>query len=146
MTLAAEGGGEETKETPMMAPPKGEEDTPASATEEVPKGNHDDEETPASVTKDPLKVVTPGLLEDGEPVGLTSDEAAQALATHGYNEVVIKEQPIILQILSRYLGIVPLFMTTTAVLSAAIFSDCSDDPKYVRNAMQCNAMQCNGMK
>jgi hypothetical protein len=126
MTL--EEGGEETKETPTMAAPKGEDDTPAS--------QGDAEETPTPTTKDPLKVVLPGLREDGEPVGLTGDEAAQALAKHGYNEVVIKEQPIILQILSRYLGIVPLFMTTTAVLSAAIFSDCSDDPEYVRYDMK----------
>jgi hypothetical protein len=66
---------------------------------------------------------------DDELVGLTEKEAAAALEKHGYNEVVVKERPVILQILSRYLGIVPLFMATTAVLSAAIFSDCSDDPK-----------------
>ena len=59
--------------------------------------------------------------------GLTTVEAQKSLEEHGYNEVVVKEQPVLLQILSRYLGIVPLFMTTTAVLSAAIFSTCDDD-------------------
>ena len=68
----------------------------------------------------------PGIV-NGEPVGLTAKEAEDSLAEHGFNEVVVKEQPILLQILSRYLGIVPLFIATTAVLSAAIFSDCAED-------------------
>ena len=73
------------------------------------------------------------LLAEGEPVGLSTKEYEAALAKHGYNEVIVKEQPVYLQILSRYLGIVPLFITTTAVLSAAIESGCSDqDDLYVR--------------
>jgi hypothetical protein len=65
----------------------------------------------------------------GELKGLSLAEHEAALAKFGYNEVVIKEAPILLQILSRYLGIVPLFVTLTAVLSVAIFSNCNDDPK-----------------
>ena len=61
--------------------------------------------------------------------GLSVAQYEAALATFGYNEVVVKEAPILLQILSRYLGIVPLFVTLTAVLSVAIFSTCNDDPK-----------------
>ena len=79
----------------------------------------------------------PGL-DGGEPVGLTEKEAADAFAKFGPNEVVVKEQPIILQILSRYLGIVPLFMTTAAVLSAAIFSGCSEDPDL--EPCECNKL------
>jgi len=67
------------------------------------------------------------LLPSEHATGLTTVEAQKSLEEHGYNEVVVKEQPVLLQILSRYLGIVPLFMTTTAVLSAAIFSTCDDD-------------------
>jgi hypothetical protein len=65
----------------------------------------------------------------GELKGLSLAEAEASLAKFGYNEVVVKETPIILQILSRYLGIVPLFVTLTAVLSAAIFSKCPDNPE-----------------
>jgi hypothetical protein len=65
----------------------------------------------------------------GELKGLSLAEAEASLAKFGYNEVVIKEAPIILQILSRYLGIVPLFVTLTAVLSAAILSTCTDNPE-----------------
>ena len=68
------------------------------------------------------------MIESKEPRGLTGPEAEKALAKHGHNEVVVKESPILLQILSRYLGMVPLFVTLTAVLSAAIFSKCIDDP------------------
>jgi len=69
----------------------------------------------------------PAVLPSEHATGLTTVEAQKSLEEHGYNEVVVKEQPVLLQILSRYLGIVPLFMTTTAVLSAAIFSTCDDD-------------------
>ncbi len=65
----------------------------------------------------------------GELKGLSLAEAEASLAKFGYNEVVVKETPIILQILSRYLGIVPLFVTLTAVLSAAIFSSCPENPE-----------------
>ncbi|CAB9501796.1 Plasma membrane ATPase 2 (Fragment) [Seminavis robusta] len=75
-------------------------------------------------------------MDGSNPVGLTDEEAQESLAKHGFNEVVINEQPIILQILSRYLGIVPLFITTTAVLSAAIWSDCTQDPNF--DDCECN--------
>lgn len=65
----------------------------------------------------------------GELKGLSLAEHEASLAKFGYNEVVVKEAPIYLQILSRYLGIVPLFVTLTAVLSAAIVSNCSDNPE-----------------
>jgi hypothetical protein len=65
----------------------------------------------------------------GELNGLSSQEHEASLAKFGYNEVVVKEAPIYLQILSRYLGIVPLFVTLTAVLSVAIVSRCSDNPE-----------------
>lgn len=70
------------------------------------------------------------LLSD-EPEGLTTKEYEQSLAQHGYNEVVTKEPLVILQLLSRYLGIVPLFIMTTAALSAAIESDCTEGELYV---------------
>jgi hypothetical protein len=65
----------------------------------------------------------------GELKGLSLAEHEASLAKFGYNEVVVKEAPILLQILSRYLGIVPLFVTLTAVLSVAIFSNCTDNPE-----------------
>jgi hypothetical protein len=65
----------------------------------------------------------------GELKGLSLEQAEASLAKFGYNEVVVKEAPILLQILSRYLGIVPLFVTLTAVLSVAIFSNCTDNPE-----------------
>ena len=77
----------------------------------------------------------PGM-KGNQPVGLTDQEAQEALEKYGYNEVIVEEQPIILQILSRYLGIVPLFIATTAVLSAAIFSDCSEDANF--EPCECN--------
>jgi hypothetical protein len=64
----------------------------------------------------------------GELHGLSLAQAEASLAKFGYNEVVVKEAPILLQILSRYLGIVPLFVTSTAVLSVAIISNCTEDP------------------
>jgi len=67
------------------------------------------------------------LLAEGEPHGLSTKTYEATLAQHGYNEVIVKEQPVYLQILSRYLGIVPLFIPTTAVLSAAIESGCNQD-------------------
>ena len=63
-----------------------------------------------------------------EDLGLSDSEYETALEEHGYNEVVVKEKPVWMQIASRYLGIVPLFITTTAVLSAAIESSCFVDP------------------
>ena len=87
-----------------------------------------------------ITVDNPKLLgmDGGVPVGLTDQEAQDSLDKHGYNEVLVKEQPVILQILSRYLGIVPLFIATTAVLSAAIFSDCTQDPNF--DPCECNSL------
>jgi hypothetical protein len=105
-------------ETPVVTT---EEDTPVVTTEE---------DTPVVATVEETNadaLFVESVLKDGEPTGLTNQGATDALAKHGYNEVVVKEQPVILQIMSRYLGIVPLFMTTTAVLSAAVFSECSDN-------------------
>jgi magnesium-transporting ATPase (P-type) len=66
------------------------------------------------------------LLDRASPDGLSTKEYEAAIEEHGFNEVVVKEPPIWLQILSKFLGIVPLFITLTAVLSAAIESTCLD--------------------
>ncbi|GMI29748.1 hypothetical protein TeGR_g14678 [Tetraparma gracilis] len=60
-----------------------------------------------------------------ELVGLTTAEAEASHAEHGFNEVVIPERPLWLNLLLRYLGILPIFMTTTAILNAAVISPCS---------------------
>ena len=73
-----------------------------------------------------VRSLVTGILEQEEH-GLSSKEVHEARIEHGFNEVTVEEQPLLLQILSRYLGIVPLFMTTTAVLSAAIVSNCAID-------------------
>mmetsp|Transcript_17491 Transcript_17491/g.29674 ORF Transcript_17491/g.29674 Transcript_17491/m.29674 type:complete len:99 (+) Transcript_17491:88-384(+) len=72
-----------------------------------------------------VRSLVKGILQN-EQHGLTSKQVEEARAEYGFNEVAVKEPPLLLQILSRYLGIVPLFMTTTAVLSAAIFSNCAN--------------------
>jgi hypothetical protein len=78
----------------------------------------------ASVTKEDLP---PYLLQDFEAAeGLTTEADQKRLAEHGPNEVKIVEKPVWWQIASRFLGLVPLFITTTAVLSAAIESQCSE--------------------
>jgi len=72
-------------------------------------------------------------LEENELTGLSSKEYVAALEEYGYNEVVVEEEPIWMQILSRYLGVVPLFIITTAVLSAAIETTCTEGANpYVR--------------
>ena len=81
----------------------------------------EEKEEPASAS------VRDFLKTNQDDYGLTTAEMEAARGKYGFNEVVVEEQPLVLQILSRYLGIVPLFMTTTAVLSAAIFSDCTVD-------------------
>lgn len=78
---------------------------------------------------DSVKAMLAGSAEHFE--GLSTDALDAARQKYGFNEVVVKEQPVYLQILSRYLGIVPLFMLTTAILSAAIFTDCTENPEYV---------------
>ena len=71
------------------------------------------------------------LMAEGEPEGLTTAEYETELTKHGYNEVKTKEPSIFVQLLSRYVGIVPLFIATTATLSAAIDSECiKDDLKW----------------
>jgi len=59
--------------------------------------------------------------------GLSSKAYDEALAEHGYNEVIVKEKPVWLQFLSRYFGIVPLFITVAAVVSAAVETQCKQN-------------------
>ena len=66
-------------------------------------------------------------IEISEYEGLSNAEVEAMRSKYGFDEVVIKEPPVHIQILSRYLGIVPLFITLTAILSDAIFTDCADD-------------------
>lgn len=68
--------------------------------------------------------VTTILNSGTEALGLSSVQYEAALGQHGYNEVVTTEKPVWQQIASRFLGIVPLFISTTALLSAAIESEC----------------------
>jgi hypothetical protein len=90
----------------------------------------DDDE--ASVTKEDLPAY---LLQDFEAAeGLTTEAYQKRLAEHGPNEVKIVEKPVWWQIASRFLGLVPLFITTTAVLSAAIESQCSEYVYMCRRA------------
>ena len=69
-------------------------------------------------------------LASGEPMGLSTKEYNEALELHGYNEVKVKDDPLWWQLVSRYLGIVPLFITTTAALSAAIETECADEDSF----------------
>lgn len=71
--------------------------------------------------------VLQALASGKEVQGLTSEQYISALEKHGYNEVIVKEQPVWWQLVSRYLGIVPLFIATAAVLSAAIETTCPRD-------------------
>lgn len=64
-----------------------------------------------------------------------SKQYEEALARYGYNEVKMDEQPWYLVLLSKYLGIVPLFIMITAALSAAIVSNCNNT-EYVPRATQ----------
>eukprot|EP00921_Rhytidocystis_pertsovi_P025984 GHVQ01041952.1.p1 GENE.GHVQ01041952.1~~GHVQ01041952.1.p1 ORF type:complete len:815 (+),score=69.08 GHVQ01041952.1:163-2607(+) len=53
-------------------------------------------------------------------VGLTTKSVEERRRQYGYNEVIPKEFPEWKKILGRFLGIVPVIMLVTAVLSAAV--------------------------
>ena len=101
----------------MMTPIPDEENVMTNVSlVEVPEANKGasfDDEVPAFV-----------LEQIRNPCGLSDYE--KRLAEFGYNEVKVKEKPVWMQIASRFLGIVPLFITTTAILSAAIKSNCDE--------------------
>jgi H+-transporting ATPase len=62
-------------------------------------------------------------LENSE-VGLLPTEYLQNLARYGYNEVVFVKVPEWRKIVNRYLSLVPMIMTITAILSVAVKTEC----------------------
>ena len=59
--------------------------------------------------------------------GLTEEEAAQRLEQYGPNEVVAVEDPEWTKIASRFLGLIPMMMLVSALLSATVVTKCVDD-------------------
>ena len=59
-------------------------------------------------------------LLNSQPEGLSTSEAAKRLARHGPNTIPEKTQPVVLDILSRYWGVMPWLLEFTMVLSYAL--------------------------
>ena len=100
----ADGGEAQSKEKKPSALPEGNTETGAKAPDHPRVAGKTDEE------------LAPGL---------SSEVAAQALQEDGPNEVKTRVTPEWWKIVSRYLGIVPLILIITAILSAAVPENCT---------------------
>ena len=64
-------------------------------------------------------------------LGLTTEQASEAMEKFGANEVIAEEDSMFVKIMSRYLGLIPIMMLLVSILSAAVTTTCAEGTEDV---------------